>query len=73
MLYEDGANNELILRIVKYKKNRFEYLADKTLCRLMLLPNKVLTLLPKYFDKLKNYTKVVNLWRYKLCQMHNMK
>lgn len=61
MMQYDGHEDELILRVVAFTQRRYENLAEKVVTRLMVCPKN--SLLPRCFDRIVNYTRVMKKWK----------
>jgi len=62
LMIKDGATPDEILALKQGTKDKFKYLTEKSLCRL-LVKQSDLSLLPTYLDQWRKYVKMRKLWR----------
>lgn len=65
-MQKDGATDTVISSVINESNQKFSYLTDKSITRLMIHTDENLRLLPYCLDKLRSYTKVIKLWRNKI-------
>lgn len=66
MMRDDGNPDQEVQAFMERQTQKFFELGEKTVCRLMIHKDKNMRLLPITLDRMRNYSKVKQLWREKL-------